>query len=118
MWAGAEKSVWKRKARPDNEKEQQEQPQDKGARRQIRSREIVVEVEVQAEIETEGARRRSRSQMAAVQEQEEVDIETRPTSKPFKCPVCDDKFELRSSEEEVHMKIANKNKSSEKKIRQ
>ena len=119
LWAGADKSVWNRKARLENEKEQPEQPEDEGARRRSRSRDIVeVKVEVQAEIDPEGARRRSRSQEAAVQEQVEVEIEIRPTLKPFECPVCDDKFELKSGVkkhiEEVHMKTANKDKSSEK----
>ena len=118
LWAGADKTVWNRNARLENEKEQPEQTEDEGARRQSRSREIVVQVEVEAQIETERARRRSRSQEALVQEQVEVEIETRPTLKPFECPVCYDKFELKTGVkkhiEEVYMQTANKDKSSEK----
>ena len=119
LWAGADKSVWNRKARLENEKEkeQPEQHEDEGARRRSRSRDIG-EGEVQAEIDPEGARRRSISQEAVLQEQVEVEIEIRPTLKPFECPVCDDKFELKSGVkkhiEEVHMKTDNNDKSSAK----
>ena len=136
MWAGADKADWNRKARLENSKEQPEEQEAgrrsretdiqgrAGERRRSRSRETdahneqVVQANIETRPETDGARRRSRSKEAVVQEDIEVEIEARPVVKPFECPVCDDRFELKASVkkhiEYVHMKTNNKNKTSDK----